>query len=182
METPDEPEQTLILCAEDGTFRGHASRRACHDGDGLLHRAVFLVVLDETGRLLLQRRRSALWDGTWDFAGATHPLVVDGVEESDDDAALRCLRVEWGVEAMLTARGAFTYFARDGERAEREYCIVYTGIVDGPLHPDPAHVYAHEWDAWPTIRRRMDDDPAAFTPWAHEARTLLDANPDWLRA
>jgi isopentenyl-diphosphate delta-isomerase len=174
-----EPEQTLLRCAEDGTPQGHASRAACHAGDGLLHRAVFLVLADSDGRLLLQRRRSALWDGRWDFAGATHPLATKLGDESDDEAAARCLRDEWGVDAALTARFAFVYHARDGARSEREYCVVYTGVVGSDLAPSAEHAYAHEWEVWSTLARRMDDDPDAFTPWAHAARPKLEAHPEW---
>ena len=172
--------QVLLLCDEDGRSTGHAPRGACHAGDGLLHRAVFVVLANADGHVLLQRRRSGLWDGIFDFAGATHPLHADGRDETDREAAERCVRVEWGADVALVERFAFTYFERDGDRAEREYCVVFTGVTDAVLEPNPDYAYGAEWEAWATLVRRMDDDPAQFTPWAHAARPTLARHPEWL--
>ncbi|KIZ01518.1 hypothetical protein MNEG_6439, partial [Monoraphidium neglectum] len=72
-----EPEQEVLEVVDDGCvvigreLRGEIHRR------GLLHRAVYVWVFDQAGRLLLQRRS---WDkkigpGQWDLSAAEHLSV-----------------------------------------------------------------------------------------------------------
>ena len=165
-------EQTLIVVDENDTVRGYASRPICHQGAGLLHRAVVVALLDPQGRLLLQRRRSELWDGYWDVTGATHPL--HGVDdESYEAAASRCLRDEWGLAAQPRVVGAFRYFAPLDDRCEHEHCVVLVARHAGSVWPNPAHAYDMRWDPIVEVRAEMARDPEAFTPWAREAIGLL---------
>ena len=54
---------------------GHASKAACHDGHGILHRAFSLFVFNERGELLLQQRSAEkrLWPGYWSNSCCSHP-------------------------------------------------------------------------------------------------------------
>jgi isopentenyl-diphosphate delta-isomerase type 1 len=152
--------QQLILVDELDTRRGYAPRDACHRWPGKLHRAIALVIRDARGALLMQRRRSGLWDGAWDVTGATHPLHTPAGDESYQQSAERCLRVEWGVEVPLAPDVAFVYAARQGDQGERERCVLYTGQHEGPVRLDPAHGYAYRWCALEEARRL---EP--MTPW-----------------
>jgi isopentenyl-diphosphate delta-isomerase type 1 len=152
--------QQLILVDEQDNRLGYASRDACHRWPGQLHRAIALVIRHARGDLLMQRRRSGLWDGSWDITGATHPLHTPEGDESYRQSAERCLRVEWGVEVPLSCDFAFVYAARHGDRGERERCVLYTGRHDGPVRLDPAHGYEYRWCALDEARRL---EP--MTPW-----------------
>ena len=49
-------EEPLILVDESDREIGHLSKGACHDGDGVLHRAFSLFIFNPAGELLLQQR------------------------------------------------------------------------------------------------------------------------------
>lgn len=170
-------EQTLVLVDDGGRPTGHAPRPDCHRGDGLRHLAIQLCLFDGAGRVLLQERRSALWDRTWDLAGATHPLrLADGQDESLEEAAQRCLRDEWGIALALEERFAFDYFEREGEWCENEHCVLFTGVFDGTPRPDPRFAYGYRWAEVEELSAAIARDRAAYTPWARVALELLVEN------
>lgn len=162
-------EQTLLLCDEDGVVTGHAPRSLCHAGDGLLHRAIHAVLLDAEGRVLMQRRRSGLWDGIWDATCATHLLHLGERDESTLEATRRCVAAEWGVEAALRERFSFVYHAREGEHAEHEYCTLLTGILGSPPVLQPDYAYELAWEDAGVLAMRMRTSPDEFTPWSRVA-------------
>src|SRR6056297_1357205 len=48
--------EKLILVDRDDQEIGHLDKSACHDGNGLLHRAFSLFIFNSKGELLLQQR------------------------------------------------------------------------------------------------------------------------------
>ena len=165
--------QTLILVDEANATVGYAPRDECHAGDGLLHRAVAVVLVDRTQRILLQHRRSLLWDGFWDLTAATHPLLANGREESCLEAANRCLASEWNIETQLRECFAFTYFERHGASSENEYCVVFTGDYDRPVSPNPQWAYGFRWLPLDVCRKDLSESTSTYTPWAQIALTQM---------
>ncbi|MEE4384465.1 MAG: NUDIX domain-containing protein, partial [Pseudomonadales bacterium] len=57
----------LVLVDEADNALGVLDKAACHDGEGRLHRAFSVFVLDRDGRVLLQQRAHGkrLWPGYW---------------------------------------------------------------------------------------------------------------------
>ena len=49
-------EEPLTLVDESDREIGHLSKGACHDGDGVLHRAFSLFIFNPSGEVLLQQR------------------------------------------------------------------------------------------------------------------------------
>lgn len=166
-------QETLILVDEANTTLGYAPRGQCHAGDGLLHRAVAVVLLDPARRVLLQHRRSSLWDGFWDLTAATHTLVIEGREESCLEAGRRCLDTEWSIRTPLQELFAFRYFERQGASSEREYCVVLTGTYEGRLVLNPQAAYGFRWSPFEECLRDIADRPATYTPWAQIALAQL---------
>lgn len=161
--------ETLILVDERNTTLGYAPRHECHAGDGHLHRAIVVVLVDRAHRVLLQHRKSALWDGYWDVTGATHTLHRQAGEESCVDAAQRCLVAEWGLERLdsaLNVQFGFTYFERHGAFCENEYCFVVTGEYTGPVRVNPRHAYGFRWMNLEQCKDELLIPSSNFTPWA----------------
>jgi isopentenyl-diphosphate delta-isomerase len=168
--------ETLILVDEVNTTVGYAPRQECHAGDGHLHRAIAVVLVDRAQRILLQHRKSSLWDGFWDLTGATHTLYVNGREETSIEAANRCLRSEWDLEnfdTLLNVRFAFTYFERHGEFCENEYCFLLTGHYDGPVSPNPDRAHGFRWVELDKCKEEVAESSSAYTPWARIALSRL---------
>ena len=119
-------------------------RRACHAGEGILHRAVSVFVFNSKAQLLVQQRHrgKALWGGSWSNTCCTHPVPGEEVAA----AAGRRLQEEIGILAQLHFAFKFEYHARfDANWSERELCSVFVGHSDCEPSPDPLEVQGLQW-------------------------------------
>ncbi|MAG35384.1 MAG: hypothetical protein CL878_03935 [Dehalococcoidia bacterium] len=159
-------EQTLIVVNPADEVVGYAARSKCHQGQGKRHRAITVLLFNETGKLLLQKRKSPLWDGYWDLTGATHPLHYPDHDESCEEAGARFLATEWGVRASLNRVFAFTYFARIHEACENEFCVLLAGQHQGPVQCNPDYAYDLRWSTHRAFQEGVAATPECYTPWA----------------
>ena len=176
--TDDTACQQLFACDEHGHPTGdYVLREAAHTGDGQRHLAVVVILRNGRGEILLQRRKHRLFDDLWDLAGATHPLhVPDGEDEGFEQAGRRCLRDEYGIEGTpLRLEGGFTYFARDGENCENEYCAILIGDYDGPATVRPSAGYECRWVTPAALVEEIRAGADRFAPWALVAVERLAA-------
>ena len=83
-----ESEELILVDADDNPL-GTLSKAACHDGDGVLHRAFSLFVFNEAGELLLQRRSAEkrLWPMYWSNSCCSHPRAGETYERRGRPAA-----------------------------------------------------------------------------------------------
>jgi isopentenyl-diphosphate Delta-isomerase len=171
-------EQQLLLVDENDRFLGrYVQRGAAHTGAGIHHRAFVCLLLDGSGRVLLQLRRHWLWDRLWDLSAVSHPLHLDDRDETYEEAATRALRTElgvWGGEVKML--GGFNYFAQhfDGIGCENEYCAILSARSADEPAPDAEAVYEVRWVGLSDFRAEVEADPKGFTPWARlTVETLL---------
>lgn len=121
--------------------------RARMRAENLLHRSVFIVVLNDADELLVHRRADwkDIWPGAWDIA-------VGGVvstDESWESAASRELAEELGVSAELVYLGEGIYEDAD----VRELARIYRVHSEGPFtFPDDEVVEA----AWLSVTDLRD--------------------------
>ena len=169
--------QTLILVDDDDKFLGYASREDCHHGDGLRHRAIAVILHNEKGEILLQKRRSSLWDGFWDLTGATHPLHLPERDETYEESGARFLHDEWNLETPLMNLFAFTYFERFGTNCENEYCALLVGEWNSEVHFNPEFAYDMCWENINTCLEKLREKPTRYTPWAIIAMEKLVQHP-----
>ena len=123
----DEP---LVLVNEADEEVGFATKRRCHDGDGLLHRAFSVFLFSPAGDVLLQQRseQKRLWPGVWSNACCSHQRRG----ETQEAAVQRRLLEELSLEAEVRFFFKFSYHARyDLHGSERELCHVYAGRLTG---------------------------------------------------
>ncbi|HXX93203.1 MAG TPA: NUDIX domain-containing protein [Planctomycetota bacterium] len=121
---------------------GRASKRACHTGRGLRHRAFLVMLYNSRGELLLARRHRSkwLWPGWWDGTVAGH--VETG--ETYLSAARRRVFEEAGVRPRLRRTDKFLYEARWKNDGENEVCAIFTGRVEAVV-PHPREIDALRW-------------------------------------
>ena len=154
----------LILVDEDDREVGHLDKRACHDGDGVLHRAFSIFVFNEHGELLLQRRsdEKRLWPGYWSNSCCSHPRRGERLDEAVD----RRLEEELGIVTELHFLYRFHYHApfRD-VGSEREVCSVFIGRSDGPVRANRREVSEWRWISAADLEAGLEQRPEAFTPW-----------------
>lgn len=115
--------------------------------DVLRHRAVFILVRDSTGRVLIHRRseQKDIWPGWWDIA--IGGVVVSG--ESYDDAARRELWEEAGI-------GAEPVFVSAGAYGDTEVNLIgrcYEVCHDGEVEPRDGEVAEFWWVSTEELRR-----------------------------
>ena len=119
----------------------------------LRHRAVFVVVLDAAGRLLVHRRAGwkDVWPDRWDVAFGG----VAGVGEAPAESARRELAEEAGVTAALERLGAGRYEDAD----VRVVGEVYLARSDGPFTFADGEVVETARVAAGDLRRWMEGRP-----------------------
>jgi 8-oxo-dGTP pyrophosphatase MutT (NUDIX family) len=105
----------------------------------LRHRAVFVLVRNSAGEVLIHKRSESkdLWPGWWDVAIGG----VVGAGESYDAAAKRELLEEAGIDATPTLIGEGSY--EDVEVALVGRC--YQVVHDGPAEPMDGEVVEFRW-------------------------------------
>ena len=153
-----------ILVDESDRVVGHLSKGACHDGEGVLHRAFSLFVFNREGELLLQQRSSGkrLWPLYWSNSCCSHPRQG----ETMDEAVRRRLQQELGLVSNLQFLYKFQYQASyEDVGSENEFCWVYVGITDDEARPNPNEIKDHRWVTAARLDHEMDATPEIFTPW-----------------
>lgn len=156
--------EELILVDPNDRVCGHASKAACHDGDGILHRAFSLFVFNGKGALLLQQRSAGkrLWPGYWANTCCSHPRRG----ETLDEAVRRRLWQEMGMRCELRYLYKFLYQADyRGLGAEHELCSVLVGTTDAQVQVNQSEVADWRFVRSAELDGEMRDCPGLFTPW-----------------
>jgi isopentenyl-diphosphate delta-isomerase len=156
-------DEQLILVDESNRATGSGGKTAIHRA-GLLHRAFSIFVVDDRGRILLQRRNPKKYHsgGLWANSCCGHPRPG----ERTVTAARRRLNEELGVTSDLT----FGFFSRyrtqlDNGMHENEFVYVYFGPLVSSPQPDPAEVSDVELLSVEEVSRRLERQPNSFTVW-----------------
>ena len=173
---PDPRADSVVVVDRHGRPTGQAEKLAAHAPPGTPHLAFSVVLFDEAGRLLLQRRAAGKYHfgGRWSNSCCSHPRPGEDVTA----AAQRRVREELGVEAAELERvGAFWYRAEDPASGlvEHEYDVVARGrCADEPV-PDAAEVSELAWmepaDALELCARSPDE----VTPWLADVLAIATA-------
>jgi isopentenyl-diphosphate delta-isomerase len=156
--------EELILVNERDEEVGHLSKAACHDGEGILHRAFSVFVFDSAGRLLLQQRsaQKRLWPLYWSNSCCSHPRRGESMAE----ASVRRLHQELHLNCELEFIYKFIYQAPYGEMgAEHEFCWVYTGRTDEPATVNANEIADYRYVTPEQLDAEIAATPDRFTPW-----------------
>ena len=155
--------ESLILVDSHDEPLGHLDKGACHDGDGILHRAFSLFIFNGQGELLLQQRAAdkRLWPLYWSNSCCSHPREGESMEI----AVERRLEQELGFRTSLEFIYKFEYQARFKDLgAEHELCSVFIGHYDGEVAVNPTEVAAWRWQNIQELTQQMNG-PNEYTPW-----------------
>ncbi len=153
-----------VVDADDRVI-GRATRREVRSGN-LLHRACYIVVLDESDRVFVHLRTP-----TKDVFPSHFDTVVGGVlelGESYEEGARREVREEIGVEAQGLRRVGFLRYADPSNRVQG---AIFECRAAAPLHLQADEVVSGEWLPPDEIERRIQHDPycpdgvVAFRAW-----------------
>ena len=158
-----EREELLILVNDDDSETGVASKSEVH-AKGLQHRAISVCLVDENGRMLLQRRALKKYHsgGLWTNACCTHPRP----QETTQAAASRRLEEELGISCKLEWI-LRTHYRADvsGGLIENEVVHLFVGSFSGDISPNPDEVESIDWITAPELRRQIASQPEKYTYW-----------------
>ncbi len=133
--------------------------------NGLIHRIVRISILDETGRLLVQKRsnKKELFPGRWDNSAAGH---VDA-GETYEQAALRELEEELGLTGLpLVKMGDYYVDVTDDWRMMKRFTRSYKILVSEPLpifNLPKDEVVATEWMDIKNVKELVGKQPDLVT-------------------
>lgn len=163
-------EEKVVLVNDENVVLGTMEKLEAHQ-KGLLHRAFSILLYNDTGEMLIQRRALGKYHtpGLWTNACCSHPREGEAVTA----AASRRLREELGIVIppdALQVNGHFIYKATfDNGLTEHEYDTMVTGHFDGMVENiNPEEVEAVRWIDMETLKLEINAHPEKFTPWFKE--------------
>lgn len=165
-------ENQVVLVNEQDKVTGTMDKLQAHR-EGVLHRAVSVLITNSQGEMLLQQRAPGKYHspGQWANAACTHPYL----DEDPAIAAERRLQQEMGLQAELRPAFTFIYRAELGRGLiEHELDHVFRGVTDAIPLPDPAEVAAFRWISPELLRQEIEQDEALFAPWFRMIMERLD--------
>jgi len=157
-------EEPLILVDETDREIGHLSKGACHDGDGVLHRAFSLFIFNSEGELLLQQRseEKRLWPLFWSNSCCSHPRRGETIQLATE----RRLTQELGMASKIHHLFTFQYQAPYLDLgSENEVCWVFIGRSADVPQPNDHEIADIRWITPEDLDREFETQPEIFTPW-----------------
>lgn len=131
---------------------------------GKLHRAFSIFIFTSSGQLLLQQRAFDKYHspGKWTNTCCSHPKPG----EKTDDAAMRRLQEEMGMECKMEPIFNFRYEAEVGDGLiENEYDHVYFGTSDNLPTPNTEEVSAFRYISMKALESDLNEHPENYTAW-----------------
>ncbi|MEQ8925402.1 MAG: isopentenyl-diphosphate Delta-isomerase [Fulvivirga sp.] len=132
--------------------------------NGVLHRAFSVLVYNNKGEMLLQKRAHTKYHsgGLWTNACCSHPRP----DESNAAAAKRRLIEELGINAEPEYLYKFIYKAKlDNNLTEHEYDHVYTCITDQEPLLNKAEAEDYKYVEMTDLFNDVDKNPDSYTVW-----------------
>src|SRR5579871_5364919 len=157
-------QEVVVLVNDKNDVLGYSEKLAAHQ-QGLLHRAISVIVFNSKGEMLIQQRglKKYHWAGIWSNTCCSHPRK----EESFQHAAERRLYEELGFKTPLTEAFHFIYKAFDEPSGltEHEYDTVFTGIYNSPFQFNQDEIAAVEWIQPGALEKDIQQHPDKYSFW-----------------
>lgn len=155
--------EQVILVDEHDRVVGTMEKLEAHR-KGVLHRAFSVILFNDEGKLLLQKRSSNKYhsSGLWTNTCCSHPLPG----ETMDAAARRRLRQEMGIDLQPVFSHRFIYKAElDHELIEHELDHVYIGTFNGIPEINLNEVEDWKYVDLQWLKDDMQRNPSDYTAW-----------------
>lgn len=153
----------ITLVDENDNVIGEGEKIDVHR-KGLLHRAFSVLVFNDAGELLIQRRALEKYHagGLWANTCCSHPAPG----ETWLDAAHRRLPEEMGFDCEIEENFVFTYRAEfENGLIEHEIDHVFFGRWNGVPRPNPEEVCDYRWVKPEVLFEEIKNEAAKFAPW-----------------
>lgn len=131
---------------------------------GELHRAFSILLFDDAGKMLLQKRSQNKYhsSGLWTNTCCSHPLPGESLEE----ATRRRLKEEMGIDLQPAFSFTFIYKAQlDQNLIEHELDHVFVGTFNGVPVINKKEVEDWKYADLHWLKEDILQHPAAYTVW-----------------
>jgi len=147
----------LCLVDEEDNLIGRATRSECHSRK-LLHRSVYVFVVNSESKLLLQKRSMSkdLYPGYYTGSATGH---VD-YGETYEEAAHRELKEELGIDGKLIYLGKF----RTATEEENEISALYLLLFDGEPKFNREEITECFFEDIKEVERDIEENRKLFAP------------------
>lgn len=137
--TTDDLDEIFDVVNENDVVVGQASRRECNSNPQIIHRSVFVLIFNEEGQILWQKRSMTkdTCPGAWVTSTSGHVSSGDGYT----DTAMRETIEELGVDVEVEFLGKFLFRYAN----ENEYSAIFRAYCNGPFSFNPEEVSAVEF-------------------------------------
>lgn len=153
----------VILVDEQDNSIGTAEKLEAHQNGGKLHRAFSVLVFNDKGETMLQRRAASKYHcpGLWTNTCCSHPRP----DETTLAAASRRLQEEMGFVCPLEEKFSFLYKAEfSNGLTEHEFDHVFIGRYNDDPVLNPVEADDWKWVSIDDLVQEMEQNPDAFTP------------------
>lgn len=153
----------VILVDRNDSEIGAMEKMEAHE-KGLLHRAFSVLLFNNEGKILLQKRARHKYHSAnlWTNTCCSHPQPG----EDTQDAARRRLREEMGIDVPTQFAYKFIYKTPlDSNLTEHEYDHVFIGTFNGEPKINRDEVDDWKFADLDWIRKDMASNPDQYTYW-----------------
>jgi isopentenyl-diphosphate delta-isomerase type 1 len=152
-------EDIFDIVNEHDEVIGSKPRSVVHR-DGLLHRAVHVLVFNSCGEVFLQKRsmRKDRHPGVWDSSASGH---VDSGEDYDT-TAVREVHEEIGLQLKSTPQKLFKIPAC--KETDQEFVWVYRCENEGPFELNADEIDSGGWFSPEKLSQWIQERPQEFAP------------------
>ena len=173
-------EMCLIVDKQDNVI-GSETKRTCHWGSGIRHRAFSVRIFDSQGRLLVQKRSAEkiTFPGVWANSCCSHPLDMKSENDGSvgvENAARRKLDQELGIPLEITETWSFHHIGKmeyscrwDKDWIEREIDHIMVVQADTEVNHNENEISDVLWVDPLEISRMMDGNgkwnDEVVAPW-----------------
>jgi isopentenyl-diphosphate delta-isomerase len=156
-------EPMVLHVDENDNLIGLVPKLKAHQ-EGLLHRAVSVLIFNENGDWLLQKRADEKYHsgGLWSNTCCSHPYPHEEVLE----ASHRRLMEEMGMKCELNKAYSFTYKAElDNDLIENEIDHLFIGITNDLPLVNLDEVSEFKYLSGQDLENDINENPQNYTEW-----------------
>lgn len=153
----------VVLVDQNDNEIGAMEKMEAHH-KGLLHRAFSILLFNDEGKVLLQKRASNKYHsaGLWTNTCCSHPMPGESMET----ATSRRLSEEMGINAPMKFAYKFIYKAPlERDLTEHECDHVFLGTYNGEPNVNPNEVEDWKFVDMEWVRKDMKSNPDQYTYW-----------------
>jgi isopentenyl-diphosphate delta-isomerase len=166
--------ESVVLVDEHDNAVGIMEKMEAHQ-KGLLHRAFSILLFNNKGEMLLQKRASQKYHsgGLWTNTCCSHPLPG----ETMTNATSRKLKQEMGIDTNIEFAFKFIYKSPlDKDLVEHEFDHVFIGTFNGTPSINKEEVEDWKFIDLKSLHHDINKNPDAYTVWFK----LIVNHPDFL--